>query len=210
MSVFSTAYKDTLAKQAMNGKINKAKALSTTADTTENMDNGYSTNQLKKTYYSTYIKNNSDYLFDFIKRAHGLYQRKDIDIFGRRYRFGLFNPYDALSTTREFLFFTKPDLNIYSRNDTTGALTGEMNEALTNIPYWRELRTKYMDVINCLQLSKDKTNPFNNLLANMCMSNLSVPGLDAETIDTPNNMYGVGYSYRGSSEASNDNSIPVL
>lgn len=169
-------------------------------------DNGYS-NLMTKTNISgtEYIKNNGDVLFNFIKRSHGIYQRKDIDIFNKRYRFGLFNPYETVSTTREFLFFTKPDLNIYARNNTTGALTGEMNSALKSIPYWQELDEKYKEVIKCLQLSYGgHRNPFNNLLGNMCISNLSVPGLDAETIDTPNNMYGVGFSYRGSSEASND------
>ena len=37
------------------------------------------------------------------------------------------------------------------------------------------------------------------------MSNLSIPSISSESIETPVNMYGVGYSYRGSSEASDDN-----
>jgi hypothetical protein len=180
----------------------------TTKTVTGSMSDGkYSTNTLDAKYTNTtYIENNADDIFDFIRRSHGLYQRKDIDIFNRRYRFGLFNPYETLTTTREFLFFTKPDLNIYTRNETSGTLTGSMNSALTKIPYWQELKTKYMDVIKCLQLTKGKKNdPFNHLLENMCISNIAVPSLDAETIETPNNMYGVGFSYRGSSEASNDN-----
>ena len=156
-------------------------------------------NQLQKT-------NDNVDVFDFIKRSHGIYNRDDINIFSKRYRFGLNNPYESVSTTREFLFITKPDLNIFSRDNISGALTGEVNEVLSSIPYWRELIEKHIDVIRQLQMSIDgKRDPFNHLLENMCISNLSVPGLDAETIETPNNMYGVGFSYRGSSEASNDN-----
>lgn len=149
--------------------------------------------------------NEIDY-FDFIKRSHGIYKRQDIDIFNRRYRFGINNPYESISTTREFLFFTKPDLNIFERDDSSGALTGNIVESLSVIPYWRELAEKNMEIIKQLQMSIDgNRDPFNHLLGNTYISNLSVPSLDAETIETANNMYGVGFSYRGSSEASNDN-----
>ena len=47
-------------------------------------------------------------------------------------------------------------------------------------------------------------DPFNHLLENMVQSNLDIPGVSAESIETPSNMYGVNFSYRGSSEASDD------
>lgn len=169
-----------------------------------NWSNNFVKNMEESETSVDYVRKNGSELFNYIKRSNGIYQRDDIDIFNRRYRFGLFNPYETLSSTREFLFFTKPDLNIYARENSSGALTGTLNPALASIPYWDDLNIRYYDIINCLQLSIDKQNPFNHLLANMCISNLSVPGLDAETIETPVNMYGVGFSYRGSSEASND------
>lgn len=174
------------------------------------MDDGnYSQNKLNylqnNVNSGSYVKQNGNDIFDFIKRSHGLYQRNDIDIFSRRYRFGLFNPYETLSTTREFLFFTKPDLNIYARDDSSGTLTGSMNTALANSPYWKELNKRYNDIIKCLQLSYGgKSDPFNHLLENMCISNLNIPSLEAETIETATNTYGVSISYRGSSEASDD------
>ncbi len=155
----------------------------------------------------------SDY-FEYIKRSYGLYERNDIDLFNRYYRFGIMNPYESVSTTKEYLFFTKPDLNIFITHTEdvdkdSGVSLGQLNPNLSNIPFWRELVDNNIDIVRCLEDSYTKSqvmpNRFNYLLTNSCISNLSIPGLDAETIDTPNNDFGVGYSYRGSSEASNDN-----
>ncbi len=178
--------------------------------TNSNMDdNNYSQQKITelqdKVTSGSYVKQNGNDIFDYIKKSHGLYQRNDIDIFSRRYRFGLFNPYETLNTSREFLFITKPDLNIYARDDASGSLTGYMNNSLKSIPYWKELNKRYKDIIRCLQSSYGtKADPFNHLLENMCISNLSIPSLEAETIETPSNTYGVSLSYRGSSEASDD------
>ena len=67
------------------------------------------------------------------------------------------------------------------------------------------MASRYLGVLRCLQSSISlNADPFNHLLENAVQSNLEVPPLSAEMIETPNNMYGVGYTYRGSSEASND------
>lgn len=144
-------------------------------------------------------------ILDDIKKNFNILSRQDIDLFDKRYRFGIFNPYETVSTTKEYLFFTKPDLNIYGR-DINGKLRGGMVDGLKNLSFWKEMDARYKNVIELLQGSygKSKKNKFNHLLANTCISNLSVPSLDAETIDTANNIYGVGLSYRGSSEAGND------
>lgn len=207
MAVHSTIIHDQSDASILNDKGIDKQKLQLTPNKTH--DGGYSASHLTKVNSldnAQVVRETQKEIFNTIKRNKGIYQRKDIDIFSRRYRFGLFNPYESLSTTREFLFFTKPDLNIYARDNKSGALTGKLNEALGAIPYWSELASYYNEVVKCLQLSYGgKKDPFNHMLANMCNSNLSVPGLDAETIETPNNMYGVGFSYRGSSEASNDN-----
>lgn len=134
------------------------------------------------------------------------FQRHEIDLYNKTYRFGLFNPYGAISSVKEFLFFTKPDLNIFYRNEDTGMLDyGEIliNE-LNSIPYWKELKKTRSRTIKLLQSSTDTVDHFNHLLQNQVISNLSVPGLEATTIETAQNMFGVGFSYHGSSEASDD------
>ena len=133
-------------------------------------------------------------------------------IFTKRYRYGIINPYHSLTTCREFLFFTKPDLNIYERGDD-GVPKSKIRDELRSYRYWTELENRYPEVLGCLQSSKQITanevgtsviDPFNQLLANMVQSNLDVPGITAEMIDTPSNMYGVNFQYRNSSEASDD------
>lgn len=125
-------------------------------------------------------------------------------LFNKTWRFGIFNPYGAVSTAKEFLFFTKPDLNIMY-TDENGTCTNVLNDALTS-GFWNDMATSKKRIIELLESSygSHRDDPFNHLLQNMVNSNLEVPSLSAPTIDTPTNMYGVGFSYRGSSEESDD------
>lgn len=139
---------------------------------------------------------------------HGanLYSRNEIKnrIYNQTFRYGMANPYGAISTGREYLFFTKPDLNIYY-TDSAGNSTGNtLQPFLETVPFWVDLKNNRNNTIRCLQYSRNKEDPFNHLLQNTVISNMDIPTLQAETIDTPQNMYGVGYSYRGSSESSDD------
>lgn len=139
--------------------------------------------------------------------SSNLYTREEIktSLYTKTYRFGLINPYGALSNTREYLFFTKPDLHILQMDDYGSVISQELNEHLGYIPFWIDLwKSRRNTTIPCLQNSLSE-DPFNHLLQNQVSSNLEIPSLSSETIDTPTNMYGVGYSYRGSSEASDDN-----
>lgn len=133
-------------------------------------------------------------------------------IYTSTYRFGLLNPYGAISTGREFLFFTKPDLNILGRSkDSYESLVAtDLNDDLKGNPFWEDLFKFRYRTITLLENSYQDAryngkDPFNHLLQNQCSSNLEISALEASTIDTPTNMHGVGYGYRGSSESSDDN-----
>ena len=141
-----------------------------------------------------------------IYHSVNLFSRDEINtaLYNKTFRFGLMNPYGSLSTTREYLFFTKPDLHILSTNENL-AVTDVLNPQLCSLPYWVDLYNSRKNTISALQLSYNRSDPFNHLLQNQVISNLDIPGLSAEMIDTPVNMYGVGYQYRGSSEAADDN-----
>lgn len=170
-------------------------------------DGGASNNVVGKINTVQEAKNvavNSEDSYSGLYHAAGIYKRNEIDYFSKRYRFGILNPYESLTNCREYLFFTKPDLNIYPRDNTNGSVSKELNSYLQTKPYWRELASKNYEIIKLLQMSIDPGDKFNHLLENMVQSNLDVPGVTAEMIETPNNMYGVGYTYRGSSEASDD------
>lgn len=141
-----------------------------------------------------------------IKHYHKLFDESEIDLYNKIYRYGILSPYHELTTGREFLFFTKPDLNIFKRDSKTGTLLGGpmLNDYLDTIPYWRDLAENRSRIIRALQLSANPTDNFNHLLQNQVRSNLEIPGLSAETFDTAVNMYGVGLSYRGSSESADN------
>ena len=182
--------------------------------TTTDMDDGGNSSSRYNTSVSkeqvNTILGGDDTFFTEVFHANGLFKRNEIDYFNQRYRFGVLNPYGTISTCREYLFFTKPDLNIYPRsNESGGTPQKDLADYLQTQPYWLELASKHFDVITCLQSSLGKltgrNDPFNQLLANTCTSNLDIPGLQSEMIDTPSNTYGVNYQYRGSSESSNDN-----
>lgn len=144
--------------------------------------------------------------FTGLYHSAGLWSRHEIDYFDQRYRFGILNPYGVITTCREYIFFTKPDLNIYPRDSISGVPSDGLAPYLQSQPYWLDLENKHRSVIRMLQDSLDsRGDHFNHLLENTVSSNLDIPGLSSDMIDTPNNMYGTNYQYRGSSEASNDN-----
>lgn len=170
-------------------------------------DGGASIGALGKEYRSGELDTRSAFDDHFTGKLHasGIWRHDEIDIYNKRYRFGLVSPYDAIGGVREYLFFTKPDLNIYPRDNDNGLPSNELDKYLRTQPLWTDLASRYYGVLRCLQHSiSEDDGPFNHLLGNMVQSNLEVPPLVAEMVETPNNMYGVGYTYRGSSEGSND------
>ena len=126
--------------------------------------------------------------------ANKLYSRSDIQLYQRFNRFGpLMDPYNAITGTREYLFFTKPDLNIVNPGTDT------LNPELGGQVYFRELKQRFPNIIAQLQASNgigDK-GPFMILLSNMVNNTLDLPTITASTIDTPQTIYGTGYNYRG-------------
>lgn len=176
-------------------------------------DDGRSTAILDP-YYATLKKDKDPYTDLSVKslmHSNHLYSQSEINqyLYTDTFRFGFIAPSDTLSIGKEYLFFTKPDLNIIAQNDNATVKSNVLNSALASRPYWVDLYNSRKDIIECLQqsytLRKDRPDNFNHLLQNMVTNNLDVPSLTAETIDTPTNMYGVNYSYRGSSEGSDDN-----
>lgn len=153
---------------------------------------------------------NSDY-YKSIMHYHNIYDRNEINLYDKTYRFGVFNPYGALTQTKEFLFFTKPDLHIFKASDETGLVSKKtINPQLANIPFWADLAKYRKNTIRLLQSSygnksSDVQDPFNHLLQNQVISNLEIPALESDAIETASNVYGVNLSYRGSSESSDDN-----
>jgi hypothetical protein len=143
----------------------------------------------------------SDYFKSIYHNSH-LFRERELDIYNKTYRFGYFAN-NTMSAGREYLFFTKPDLNILDIN------TGKLNSSLADIPFWQDLYNNRIETILALQNSAPNNANVNDifchLLQNQVTSSLDIPNLSATMIETPTNDYGVGYMYRGSSESSDDN-----
>ena len=151
------------------------------------------------------IKSGDLSYFDATMHANGLWKLEEIDYFDHRYRFGIMNPYQQISSAREYLFFTKPDLNIYPRSPKDGTPDNKLQLYLQTQPEWQNYAKNHFQVLKCLQASLHSDTPFNNLLGNTVSSNLEVPGLSSDVIESANSMFGVNIQYHGSSESSNDN-----
>jgi len=150
-----------------------------------------------------------NYMINVIKKDHGFY--KEINLYDRMYRWGYFNLRSHLSNTIEYVFFTKPDLHLtvtaddISRSQGSNLTKKALIPALANISYFQFIAENYPQLISELQYGYKGGNPFSNLLFNQLLSNIDVPSIEAESVETAVNRYGVGLSYRSTSEASNDN-----
>ena len=177
-------------------------------------DNGKSVSIINNPFTTDKIYS-MDY-FKGLKHSKNLFDSEELNLYDNTYRFGILNPSMALSGVREVLFFTKPDLSIMTRNDETGDVGTSLNPALASRTFWAEMFNindiksgkpyiRRYDAIRMLQGSIDDwIDPFNHLLQNTVSSNLEIPGLSSEGIETTKNAYGVNITYRSSSEASND------
>lgn len=124
--------------------------------------------------------------------ANGIYNREDIQWYSKFNRFGIKDPFNAPTGHREYLFFTKPDLNLVKPR------TNILNPELEHQPYFKELIQRYPDVISQLQLSNGigDAGPFMTVLSNSVKNTLEIPDISSDIIDTPATIYGTSYNYR--------------
>lgn len=135
--------------------------------------------------------------------SNNIYNRKDIQWYTKFNRFGCLDPFNAVSNSKEYLFFTKPDLHICEPG------TMNLNPELANQDYFVELLNRYPDVIRQLQrsISSGSSNhyPFVNLLSNSVKNNLDMPEISSDDTDTPATLYGTSITYRGTGWTSDEN-----
>ena len=125
--------------------------------------------------------------------ANGIYNRKDIEWYTKFRRFGGIDPYNAPLGTKEYLFFTKPDLHLVQHG------TSILNPELANQPYFIELYKQYPEIISQLQQGSDmgfNTGPFMTILSNSVKNTLELQPITSEVIETAANIYGTAYNYR--------------
>ena len=133
-------------------------------------------------------------------RSNLIYDRAELSWYEKFNRFGFMDPYNNLSQSKEYLFFTKPDCHIY-KPDTT-----ELQPIFKNDPFFIDMANRYPHVLQQLQSSAGSTgtttsdniakNPFMVLLSNSVKNSIDLPSLTATEMDNSTNMYGTTMPYR--------------
>lgn len=109
------------------------------------------------------------------------------------------NPYNAVSSTREYVFFTKPDLHIFQPG------TDKLNPELGGDHFWLEMVSKYNRIAKQLQLSSNSNAmPFMPILSNAIASSIDMPSITGETTETSQTIYGTTIQYRQGSLKSDE------
>lgn len=130
--------------------------------------------------------------FDKLRRSAGLYNRKEDDWLNKFHRFGCIDPFVQLEGTREYVFFTKPDLHIFS--DKSPAY---LNPQISQIPFFIESKKRHQQLLNQLQLSvSGNSTPFLNILSNSRKSSLDLPSITSDIIETSSTAYKTHIAYR--------------
>lgn len=134
--------------------------------------------------------------------ASSIFPKDEYDWYSRFNRYGWVNPYNETSN-REYLFFTKPDLNIFVPGSAKYSEL-KLNSQLSNIPMFVDAANRFRGSLTQLQSSvcdvtNNRSNPFMCLLTNAVTSRLDLPGISSESIDSSSNMYGSVITYRSHS-----------
>ena len=126
--------------------------------------------------------------------AHGIYDRYDMDWHKKFTRFGIIDPNNTITTTKEYIFITKPDLCLFNYNGSA------ISPILSNNIFFRDAIERYTNVAKQLQSSVSiGDGPFINILSNSVTSSLDIPGITADEVDTGSNIMGTKVTYRGTS-----------
>lgn len=133
-------------------------------------------------------------------QSAGIYDRNEIEWYDKFSRFGYIDPYNPIVHTKEYVFFTKPDLHIFNNK----SISAGINPEIANIPIFNDAYYRYRPVLKQLQWSVGYNNPFMNLLSNSIKSSLELPGISADEIDTSANIYGTKMTYRKGSNSSDE------
>ena len=113
-------------------------------------------------------------------------------------RYERLDPQNWMGMTREYVFFTKPDLQIFNGN--------VLNPSIANNTLFREAYDRYHSVLESLSWSVNTHNPFVNLLSNYKRSNVDIPDIStANDYETSKNILGSSLFYRGTSYESDEN-----
>ena len=130
---------------------------------------------------------------------------KDLLLYNKFDRNGCVDPYNGFVGSKEYVFFTRPDLHLFA--DTLS--TDSLNPELIKLPLFEDYFERYPHIFKMLQSSCQNkgapgNSPFINILTNTIASPVQLPDLQAKLLETGANAYGTKISYRGTSHPSDE------
>lgn len=126
---------------------------------------------------------------------------KDLLLYNKFDRNGCVDPYNGFIGSKEYVFFTRPDLHLFQDIDSSNKL----NEELVRLPLFEDYFERYPHIFEMLQSScKSNRSPFINILTNTISDPVQLPDLQARLIETGANTYGTKIHYRGTSHPSDE------
>lgn len=173
------------------------------ADYTFNYDDSHSIAGVTGKYATLKKFKPDDDRVELIMHSHGIYDRRENNAMYNKFaRIPYVDPFNTTSVTREYLFFTKPDLHLFKRG------TSKIADSLSSYSFFVDAIDRYPYV--CMQLQSsagastyENKNPYITLLSNAVRSGLDIPGAEATNdLETGANVYGTKITYRGSSYTS--------
>lgn len=131
--------------------------------------------------------------------ANGLFEEADLNyqVYNNKfYPLKRIDPYNVVEGTKEVVFFTKPSIPVLYPN------------TLNRSPYFTYLnKFGYTHILEALSGKKSKqtnTTPFLNILTNRIKSNLDIPDLQVDALETAQNFWGTKLLYPKSSMSSDE------
>lgn len=160
-------------------------------------------------------------------KAAGIYSKEDMRYKDSFYRFRRIDPFFMVEGATEYLFFVKPDLNIltpggdltdYSAyfsadaGGTKGFLGGPTNYSIAggvaSVPYFIDLFNRgYRESVLADLCHSSRVGdgcPFVRMLSNRKVSNMDIPDIMVDELETSQNMYGSRIFYAKSSLKSDE------
>ena len=132
-------------------------------------------------------------------RSNGYFQPADMKYRRAFYPIKRIDPYNRVQGTREYVFFTKPHIPIVKNNTLT--------EQFNAIPYYRDLwygGYGYQEILKDLSSEGDEC-PFVRILTNRITSNIDVPSINVDVLETAQNFWGSKVYYPKTSMSSDEN-----
>lgn len=151
-------------------------------------------------------------------RANGIYEYKDMKYLDEFYRTRRMDPYYTIDGgAQEYLFFTKPDMNIFDgdslnsqifeNSNIYGLLHNNIEAGVAASTYFQELASSgYVNTLAdlCYSYKGIDNCPFVRILSNRKISNMDIPDISVTELETAQNMYGTKMFYPTTSRKSDE------